>query len=89
MGGALSFQPVGTNMYGISEADSTFSPDGLSVQGTDGMLNDVTVVGLTEPQDHVKDYFVGDWLTLKFSLSQIPFTRPRGPYSMKSIPEQL
>ena len=39
-------------------------------------MNDVTVVGLTEPQDYVKDYFVGDGVSLKFYLSQNPFSRP-------------
>ena len=27
-----------------------FQPDGLSLQPADGLMNDVTVVGLTEPQ---------------------------------------
>ncbi|MGH9503665.1 MAG: hypothetical protein ACRD20_12510 [Terriglobales bacterium] len=73
--GTLSFQPVGATALAIAEADADFSPDGLSLQEADGQVNDVTVVGLTEPQDYVKDYFVGDGLTLKFYLSQIPFTR--------------
>ena len=75
MGGALSFLPVGGVMHAITEADPNFSADGLSLQPSDGLMNDVTVVGLTEPQDYVKDYFVGDGLSLKFYLSQIPFTR--------------
>ena len=63
-------------MHAIAEADPNFSPDGLSLQPSDGLTNDVTVVGLTEPQDYVKDYFVGDGVSLKFYLSQTPFSRP-------------
>ena len=74
-GGVLSFLPVGGVMHAITEGDPNFSADGLSLQPSDGLMNDVTVVGMTEPQDYVKDYFVGDGLSLKFYLSQIPFTR--------------
>ncbi len=76
MGGTLSFLPVGTIVHAIAETDPNFSPDGLSLQPSDGLMNDVTVVGLTEPQDYVKDYFVGDGVSLKFYLSQNPFSRP-------------
>jgi hypothetical protein len=76
MGGTLSFVPLGATVHAIAETDPNFSPDGLSLQDADGLTNDVTVVGLTEPQDYVKDYFVGDGLSLKFYLSQTPFTRP-------------
>ncbi len=53
----------------------------------DGLVNDVTVVGEIEPEAYVKDYFVGDGLTLKFYLSQTPFRKPAVTCSMKSIPE--
>ncbi len=75
IGGKLNFQPVGTTALAITEADPNFSPDRLSLQGADGLINDVTVVGLIEPQDHVKDYFVGNGISLKYFLSQVPFTR--------------
>ncbi len=73
--GALIFSPVGAAQYSVSEADSNFSPDGLALQAASGLVNDVTVVGLIEPQDYVKDYLVGDGLTLKFYLSQTPFIK--------------
>ena len=75
IGGALSFLPLGGVVHAITEADPNFSADGLSLQPSEGLMNDVTVVGMTEPQDYVKDYFVGDGLSLKFYLSQIPFSR--------------
>ena len=75
LNGALSFAPVGASIYALSETDASFSPESLKLQPANGLLNDVTVFGLIEPQAYVKDYFVGDNLTLKFYLSQIPFTR--------------
>ncbi len=76
IGGGLSFVPLGATEHSILQTDPDFSPDGLSLQAGDGLVNDVTVIGLTEPQDHVKDYFVGDGLSLKFYLSQNPFNPP-------------
>jgi hypothetical protein len=73
--GALTFAPVGTAVYALSETDANFSPLGLKLQPVDGLINDVTVIGEVEPQAYVKDYFVGDGLTLKFYLSQTPFTK--------------
>jgi hypothetical protein len=37
------------------------------------LVNDVTVVGLDEPQAYVRNYFAGDGLSQRFYLSQIPF----------------
>ena len=75
MDGAMSFAPVGTASWALNETDVMFEPEGLKVQPSDGLINDVTVIGEVEPQDYVKDYFVGDGLTLKFYLSQTPFTK--------------
>ena len=52
-----------------------FQPEGLNIQPVDGLINDVTVIGEIEPQAYVRDYFVGDGLTLKFYLSQTPFAK--------------
>ena len=71
--GKLIFGAVGETVHVLDEADPDFSPAGLMLAGVDGLINDVTVVGLIEPQAHVKDYFVGDGLSLKFYLSQVPF----------------
>ena len=73
--GALLFAPAGAAAYALNETDGNFSPDGLKLAPADGLINDVTVVGEIEPQAYVKDYFVGDGLTLKFYLSQTPFTK--------------
>ncbi len=75
MNGALDFASVGATAYALDEAASDFSPDGLQLQSVGGLLNDVTIVGRLEPQDYVKDYFVGDGFSLRFYMSQIPFTR--------------
>jgi len=75
MNGALIFAPLGATAYALNETDTAFCPDGLKLQPIDGLINDVTVIGQSEPQAYVKDYFVGDGLTLKFYLSQTPFTK--------------
>jgi len=75
LNGALSFAPVGASVYALNETDASFSPESLTLQPADGLVNDLTVFGVIEPQAYVKDYFVGDNLSLKFYLSQIPFTR--------------
>lgn len=71
--GRLIFEPVGTNVYALHESDRDVFPEALTLKATDGLINDVTVVGLIEPQAHVKDYFVGDGYSMKFYLSQVPF----------------
>ncbi len=73
--GALVFTPTGAASYALNESDAAFSPGGLKLAAGSGLLNDVTVIGHSEPQAYVKDYFVGDGLTLRFYLSQSPFTR--------------
>jgi hypothetical protein len=73
LNGQVVFQPIGATAYALDESAATFSPDGLKLLATDKLANDVTVIGLMEPQAHVKDYFVGDGFTLKFYLSQTPF----------------
>lgn len=73
--GALVFSPLGAVSHALSEADPAFSPQGLTLKPAGAVVNDVTVVGELEPQDYVKDYFVGDGLTTRFHLSQNPFNR--------------
>ena len=77
MNGALLFGPVGASSYSIAESDPNFSPVGLKLASPNLLLNDVTVIGLDEPQNYVRDYFVGDGLSLKFYLSQKPFPQSR------------
>jgi len=75
LAGALSFAPVGATVHALNESDADFSPEGLKLAPTDAAVNDVTIVGLVEPQAYVKNYFVGDGVTLRFYLSQAPFVR--------------
>ena len=71
--GKLFFDALGAAEYLLDEEDESFWPQGLALMTSDGLINDVTVVGMIEPQAHVKDYFVGDGYSMKFYLSQVPF----------------
>lgn len=75
MNGALIFAPLGATAHSLNETDSTFCPAGLKLQPVNGLINDVTIIGQSEPDAYVRDYFIGDGLTLKFYLSQTPFTK--------------
>jgi hypothetical protein len=75
LNGSLIFAPLGAAAFSLNETDSTFCPQGLKLQSVNALINDLTVIGQSEPQAYVKDYFVGDGLTLKFYLSQTPFTK--------------
>ena len=77
MNGALSLAPVGTATYAIDESDATFSPMGLKLTCPNKQVNDVSVIGLDEPQAYVRDYFAGDGKSLRFYLSQRPFQQSR------------
>ena len=78
MNGALVLAPVGAATYAIEESDTNFSPTGLKLTSSKMPANDVTVIGLIEPQAYVRDYFVGDGLSLHFYLSQTPFQQSWG-----------
>jgi hypothetical protein len=71
----MRFAPVGSSTYALDESADNFSPSGLTLRKTNHTINDLTVIGNTEPSMYVKDYFVGDGFSLKFYLSQVPFTR--------------
>lgn len=73
--GAIVFRAVGTATHALEESSATFDPDGLKLAAPERVANDVTILGLTEPRLYVKDYFLGDGLTLQFDLSRNPFTR--------------
>jgi hypothetical protein len=75
MNGALMLAPVGAVTYALNESDANFSPEGLRLNSPNLLVNDLTVIGETEPQAYVRDYFVGDGLSLKFYLSQKPFAQ--------------
>jgi hypothetical protein len=77
MNGALQLAPVGAAAYTIAESDTKFSPMGLKLVCPNLLVNDVTVIGLDEPQAYVRDYFVGDGSSRNFYLSQRPFQQAR------------
>ena len=77
MNGALILAPVGANTYSLDESDANFSPAGLWLNSPNLLVNDVTVIGLDEPQAYVRDYFVGDGESLNFYLSQTPFAQTK------------
>ncbi len=73
MNQALLLEAVGTNAYALKETDPNFCAAGLQLACANAVANDVTAIGLDEPQAYVRDYFAGDGLSLKFYLSQKPF----------------
>jgi len=75
LGGKLLFGPVGGMAWSLDESDARFSPSGLKMRSFDRLLNDVTILGRSEPSTYVKDYFVGDGYSLRFYLSQLPFSQ--------------
>jgi len=75
--GALTLAAVGTTAYTIGESDPNFTPMGLKLTSPNRLVNDVTATGLDEPQAYVRDYFVGDGLSLRFYLSQTPFQQSK------------
>src|ERR1700692_42714 len=77
MNGALILAPVGAATYALNESDANFSPAGLRLICPNLLVNDLTVIGQDEPQAYVRDYFVGDGLSLKFYLSQKPFAQTK------------
>jgi hypothetical protein len=75
MNGALTLAGVGAATYALNESDPNFSPSGLELVSPNLLMNQVQVIGLDEPQDYVRDYLVGDGLSLDFYLSQKPFAQ--------------
>ncbi len=71
--GKLYFQPVGEQTLSIGEQDANFEPSALVLAQPDELHNDVTLEGELEPQVYVRDYFLGDGVTLAFYLSEKPF----------------
>jgi hypothetical protein len=70
--GKVSFAAVGERTFAIDETNVNCDRRGLAVQGEPCALNDVTVLGYTEPRMYVKEYFEGDGVTLSFPLAATP-----------------
>jgi hypothetical protein len=73
--GKITLAPVGGVTHTLSDASDTFDPATLTLDRPQKIANDVTVIGRVEPRAYVKDYFGGDNVTLRFQLSERPFTR--------------
>ncbi len=71
--GKVVFDKLGLTTHPIDEAADDFFPGSLQVQRLARTLNDVTIVGRSEPDAYVKDYFLGDGYALRFSMSETPF----------------
>ena len=76
--GKLDFQPVGQQSFTISDQDTKFVPEGLTLVQPDELRNDVTIIGELEPVVYVRDYFLGNGTTLAFYLSRGPFSKAAG-----------
>ncbi|MBI3406377.1 MAG: hypothetical protein HY046_13060, partial [Acidobacteria bacterium] len=70
--GKIGFQPIGSEPAGITidESDRNFRAESLELTPLGNPIqNDVTVLGVVEPQTCVKEYFAGDGFTSRFPLS--------------------
>jgi hypothetical protein len=73
--GKLRFTGIGAFTHSLVESAPGFCAEGLKLDARETSANEVTIVGRLEPRAYVKDYFVGDGLSLHFDLSQTPFIR--------------
>ncbi len=71
--GKLTLQPLGQQSLSINEGDANFLAEGFAVVTPDLLRNDVTIFGELEPQLYVRNYFLGDGLSLSYSLSTKPY----------------
>lgn len=70
--GKITFAPVEANVINIDELETRCDRAALKIESRASALNDVMVVGLSEPRTYVKDYFEGDGYTLMFPLAESP-----------------
>ena len=78
--GSLILSPIGSRVLALDETDPNFSPQSLRLTSRSAPVNDITVIGLMEPQTYVRDYFVGDGASQRFYLSQRPFQQNRSAF---------
>ena len=67
--GQLVFAPVGSESIAITESSDAV----LTLDQPHGVVNNITILGGSEPQRYVKDYFQGNGATYSFYLSQTPY----------------
>jgi len=73
--GEILLKAIPVALHEISEDNPGLCPTELKVRRVNRIVNDLTVVGAVEPQSYVKDWFCADGFSLRFDLSQVPFTR--------------
>ncbi len=73
--GGISFGLLNVGPHQIDENAADHSAQKLAVSQLERLRNDLIVLGRFEPRAYVKDYFIGDGLSLAYHLSQTPFSR--------------
>ncbi len=73
--GRVRLRPVGESAFTLDEQDDKFSPERFELRSPAQPVNALTVLGKTELDAYVKDYFLGDGYELRFNLSEIPYGR--------------
>jgi hypothetical protein len=81
----LIFKPVGSQSFAITESFDAI----LTLQQPHGVVNDITVLGDSEPQRYVKDYFQGNGSSYWFTLSQSPYSGASGTLLVEDYTETL
>ena len=81
----LIFKPVGSQSVAITESNDAT----LTLQQPHGVVNDITVLGDSEPQRYVKDYFQGNGSSYWFTLSQSPYSGASGTLLVEDYTESL
>ncbi len=79
----LIFKPVGSQSVAITESNDAT----LTLQQPHGVVNDITVLGDSEPQRYVKDYFQGNGSSYWFTLSQSPYSGASGTLLVEDYTE--
>ena len=71
--GVVSLRRLGASRQALREGDGGLQPRELKIRRAGMEANDVLVMGQTEPQAHVRAYFMGDGVKLSFDLPETPF----------------
>jgi hypothetical protein len=81
----LIFKPVSSQSVAVTESNDAT----LTLQQPHGVVNDITVLGDSEPQRYVKDYFQGNGSSYWFTLSQSPYSGASGTLLVEDYTETL
>jgi hypothetical protein len=71
----VRLRPIGEVAITLDEQDEKFSPERLQLRSPGQTVDALTVLGKTELDAYVKDYFLGDGYDMRFNLSDIPYGR--------------